>query len=271
MEHQILYIIHEKPFCSYGIVFNQEGKFQYALNPADVIAYQNQEKGKYILIDPIRKTIFEKESEEQAIELISSYFNLLYKEYSYVTDSNSFFDSVFSKIISEYDFSEKKLLDFGSGSNSYSKYFTDSEYVGFDINNNVTWDEIGNKHFDYVLCNFVLEHVANPVKIIERMSSVLKKKGILFLSVPSLSFYEFIKYYVFKRKMILPMVHFRTFGIKEFSGCLSFCHLIQILSKSELNIKKITGVFSIGKKNICVSVKPFCYFGNQVIIISEKS
>jgi len=43
---------------------------------------------------------------------------------------------------------------------------------------------IPNESFDYILCTNVLEHTLQPFRAIEEIHRMLKKNGILFLSVP---------------------------------------------------------------------------------------
>ena len=43
---------------------------------------------------------------------------------------------------------------------------------------------VDDDHFDSVFCNAVLEHVANPVEVVEEMFRVLKPGGYLYLCIP---------------------------------------------------------------------------------------
>lgn len=40
------------------------------------------------------------------------------------------------------------------------------------------------------MCCQVLEHVANPMEIVENMKNVLKSKGILYIEVPNENFFR---------------------------------------------------------------------------------
>ena len=51
-----------------------------------------------------------------------------------------------------------------------------------------------NVKFDLITCNFVLEHLDNPLRLIKKMLSLLKKHGLLYIEVPSgISFKKYNK------------------------------------------------------------------------------
>lgn len=270
IEKQILYVIYEKPLYGYGMVFDLRGTFQYAVNSFEVKSIKKNGSNTYIIIDSKENTLFDNEIDESAILLISSFFGQLFKENSLFMDSKLFFGDFFSKILLEYDLNSKKILDYGSGYDAYSEYFPNSEYVGYDLNKGLHLDTFQNESFDYVLCNFVLEHVPDIEKTVEQISTKLKSKGLLFIFIPSLSFFEFIKFYVLKLKMAIPIFHFRTFGFKSFPGCVSFHSIRKIMDRYNIRQKKNAGIFQFNNKNFQIKIKPFCYFGNQTLIIGEK-
>jgi len=266
----ILYVIYEKPIYGYGMVFDLKAAFQYAVDPLDVKNIKENDFNTYIIIDPKEKTLHDNEIDEKAFLLISSFFDQLFKKNSLVTDSKPFFDDIFRKILLDYDFNSKKILDYGSGYDTYSGYFPNSEYAGYDLNKGAHLDDFQNEYYDYVLCNFVLEHVASIERTIEQISTKLKSKGICFISIPSLSFSQFIKYYVLKLKMEIPIIHFRAFGYKSFPGCVSLQSIRKTMERYNIKQKKVAGIFRFNNKNFQVKIRPFCYFGNQTIIVGEK-
>jgi hypothetical protein len=270
IEKLILYVIYEKPLYGYGMVFDPKGVFQYAVYPSDVKNIKENGLNRYIIIDPKEKTLHNNEINENSILLISSFFDQLFKKDSLVMDSKPFFDDIFSKMLLDYDFNSKKILDYGSGYDTYSKYFPKSEYVGYDLNKEIHLDDLQNETYDYVLCNFVLEHVSNIEKTIEQISIKLKSKGLFFIFIPSLSLFEFIKFYVIKLKMEIPIIHYRTFGYKSFPGCVSFQSIRKTMEKYNIKQQQISGIFRINNKKFQIKIKPVCYFGNQTIIVGEK-
>ena len=266
----ILYVIYERPLYGYGMIFDLNGTFQYAIEPFDVKNIKKEGLNKYIVIDPKDRTQFGDKIEKDAILLISSFFGKLFRENSLVMDSKSFFDDVLSKMFLEYDFNSKRILDYGSGYDSYSNFFPNSEYVGYDLNKGLCLDAFHNESYDYVLCNFVLEHVPNIENTIEQISTKLKSNGLLFIFIPSLSLSELIKYYVLRLKMEIPIFHFRAFGLKSFPGCISLRYVRKTMEKYNIKQKKITGIFQVCNKIFQVRISLFRYFGNQTIIIGEK-
>jgi SAM-dependent methyltransferase len=89
------------------------------------------------------------------------------------------------------------LLDVGCGTKPYSSLFLVDEYVGLDIDSEIsrrrgiaeklydgTRFPFDSQHFDVVLCNQVLEHVFNPDEFISELHRVLKPGGQLILTVP---------------------------------------------------------------------------------------
>ena len=82
-----------------------------------------------------------------------------------------------------------KLLDVGCGSKPYENIFNVEEYIGVDIDNEITRDKkkadffydgkdlpFEKEIFDIVLCSEVVEHVFEPNKFLNEINSVLKKK-----------------------------------------------------------------------------------------------
>jgi SAM-dependent methyltransferase len=57
-----------------------------------------------------------------------------------------------------------------------------SEYI--DYNYDIHDLKFADDKFDVVVCNAVLEHVANPIKAISELTRVLKKGGLIWVEVP---------------------------------------------------------------------------------------
>lgn len=96
------------------------------------------------------------------------------------------------------DFSNKNILDVGCGIKPYEELFNASSYTGIDINNggHINRDKLPDKfyngveipfpdnYFDVVICTEVLEHIAEPGKLLNEIRRVLKVGGEIYLSVP---------------------------------------------------------------------------------------
>jgi SAM-dependent methyltransferase len=90
-----------------------------------------------------------------------------------------------------------RLLDIGCGSKPYKKLFVVDEYVGLDIDSEITRKRnmaevlydgklfpLPSNSFDSALCNQVLEHVFNPDEFLSEIYRVLKPNGKLLLTLP---------------------------------------------------------------------------------------
>lgn len=91
-----------------------------------------------------------------------------------------------------------KMLDFGCGRKPFENLFSVDEYIGVDMQQSghdhtrskadMFYD--GNRlpftdeYFDSVFSSEVLEHVFNPDEILPELNRVLKKGGLLLLTVP---------------------------------------------------------------------------------------
>jgi SAM-dependent methyltransferase len=90
-----------------------------------------------------------------------------------------------------------RMLDLGCGSKPYRDLFDVPEYIGLDIDSEVsrrrgvadlfydgTRFPFDDARFDVVLCNQVLEHVFNPDEFLAEMRRVLVPGGRVVLTVP---------------------------------------------------------------------------------------
>lgn len=89
------------------------------------------------------------------------------------------------------------LLDVGCGTKPYRDLFKTDTYVGLDIDSESSRSRgtadafydggqfpFNDAQFSSVLCNQVLEHVFNPEKFIGEIHRVLRRGGMLLLTVP---------------------------------------------------------------------------------------
>lgn len=90
-----------------------------------------------------------------------------------------------------------RLLDVGCGTKPYRDLFSVSEYVGMELDSELTRQRgvadvyydgscfpFEDASFDAVLCNQVLEHVFNPDDFVGEIRRVLRPGGRLLLTVP---------------------------------------------------------------------------------------
>ena len=127
-------------------------------------------------------------------------------------DLNKRLRIIFEEMLSEGEVSGRSLLDVGCGTGWFSRRALQSgAYVtSLDVGDNLLDEvgkkcegirtgtpgpvyvkgdvcelEFGNDTFDVVIATEVIEHTVNPMKAIQEMYRVLKKDGILVLTVPN--------------------------------------------------------------------------------------
>ena len=89
-----------------------------------------------------------------------------------------------------------KILDVGCGSKPYKKLLSSEDYIGIDIatstHNSCAFDKVfdgvnipyEDQFFDNVICTEVLEHAADPVRLMSEIKRVLKPGGHALITVP---------------------------------------------------------------------------------------
>jgi len=166
-----------------------------------------------------------------------------------------------------------RTLDVGCGTKPYEKYFNSSEYVGLEIENTIHHDvtkadyfydggkfPFNNNEFDSVVTNQVFEHVFNPDDFLYEVNRVLKKNGILLMTVPFVwdeheQPYDFARYSSFGIKSVLEKKGFEIVEQKkiapDFSVILQLinAYLYKITFKISL-IRKIATVLIMFPLNI---------------------
>ncbi len=126
-----------------------------------------------------------------------------------------------------------RLLDIGCGSKPYKKLFVVDEYVGLDIDSEITRKRnlaevlydgklfpLPSNSFDSALCNQVLEHVFNPDEFLSEIYRVLKPNGKLLLTLPFVwdeheQPYDYARYSSFGLKSLLEKNGFHILDHKK--------------------------------------------------------
>ena len=131
------------------------------------------------------------------------------------------------------------LLDIGGRGKPYAPLFEGrvTHYYVVDIENEGTVDVVGdakkiplrNNTVDVVLCTQVLEHVNDPVAVIDEIKRVLKPKGVLLLSAPGIfcqhgSPGDYFRYMPQGLEWLLR--DFRQVNVKAEAGTLSSFFLV---------------------------------------------
>lgn len=120
-----------------------------------------------------------------------------------------------------------KTLDVGCGQKPYEKFCNSSEYVGLEIDTaknrkfkkadyfyDGTIFPFKECEFDSIIINEVFEHVFNPSEFLNETNKVLKREGILLMSVPFVwdeheQPFDYARYSSFGLKFILEKSGFK--------------------------------------------------------------
>lgn len=157
---------------------------------------------------------------------------------------------IFDDLLIE-DITGKLLLDAGSGTGWFSReaILRGAKVVSLDVGENILAQVamkcnservIGSvldipfedKHFDIVLSSEVIEHTPNPLKAIQEMYRVLKKDGILALTVPNRIWHPAI---VIANK-------FKLRPYEGYENWVSWFELQRWLNETGFSIVKIKGI-----------------------------
>ncbi len=267
-----IYVLNDHAVKNTSLVFDSSGTFSFALNSSDVKRYINETSEEHVIINPSMKSVFSAPNEEWAISCISKYFGEIFGENSPIIDSSKYLLDIYSIILNKYDLGNKNVLDFGCGNRTYNSMFKNSKYVGYDLDiNSQNGDSLKRDFYDFVLVNFVLEHVANPFSTLDLISGCLKGNGKIIVSIPILTFQHYLLHILGFKKLRLPIFHFRAFGLTNLKGCISISQLIKSLEKNNIAITEIISLTNKSKGLKTQIKKPFSFFGNQMIIVGEKN
>ena len=127
---------------------------------------------------------------------------------------------------------ELSVLDAGAGDCFAKRFFTgpNHKYTAMDLDNNEAESDIvgdiqkmlfEKNKFDLVLCLEVLEHIPEPQLALKEIFRVLKKEGVLLLSVPLMvvGFHnDFYRFTHLSLKMILEDAGFKIKKIRPVGG-----------------------------------------------------
>ena len=180
-----------------------------------------------------------------------------YKSEEYISHTNSnksFIDKIYQrvrkrtlqsklKLINSFNFSDKKLLDVGSGTGDFLatckndnwKVFgvepsqearSISEKKGIVSMNNLS--ELKENNFDVITLWHVLEHVENLYEYLEILQSKLKPNGILIIAVPNYKSYD-SKYY---------KEHWAAFDVPRHLWHFSQSSIEKLFAKFSMKVEK---------------------------------
>lgn len=144
-------------------------------------------------------------------------------------------DLIWNDLVSASKYAKGKMLDIGCGNKPYYGIFKNKVdiYVGIDkfskyadIKEDFFKAKISDNNYDTILCTQVLEHVENPQELLIKMNKILKRKGILIMTIPFIGslhevptdYFRFTKYSIEK---LLTKAGFEIKYIKEEGNWIS--------------------------------------------------
>jgi SAM-dependent methyltransferase len=159
---------------------------------------------------------------------------------------NNVEDIVKEVLLKYYKKREKlKILDVGCGNKPYKRiienYCQVEEYIGIDYYNAKYADieldlnkekiPFPDDYFDLILCTDVLEHLYNPIFVINEMRRVVKNNGFLIISTPFLfpihdKNYDYFRYTDLFYKRLFDEFGDEIILIKKSNSLFSFPLLI---------------------------------------------
>lgn len=93
-----------------------------------------------------------------------------------------------------------------------------------------------SKKFDLIIMNHTLEHLENPVQVIDKCRKLLKPKGILYIDLPNFDSFS-LKFQKSNWPLLLPKEHLWHFTEK------SFKEIFDKMNFKILSVEKASGVW----------------------------
>ena len=138
------------------------------------------------------------------------------------------------------------LLDIGCGSKPYENLFLNlKKYLGLELENQKSEGSVAdyfydgkkipfdNETYESIFCTQVLEHVFEPDNFLYEISRVLKKDGLMIITLPFIwdeheQPFDYARYTSFGLKYILEKNNFKV--VKQVKICNNFSAIIQIIN-----------------------------------------
>jgi len=121
-------------------------------------------------------------------------------------------------------------------------YLDDATHPGVDVQDL----PFGDRSYDFVLCNHVLEHVPDDHAALRELARVLRPSGVAVLTVPG----DFSRMQTVRFEGELPNGHFRDYG-RDFVDLLeSVFARVRPIDMSELDLKTQSMSFAIRRGDL---------------------
>ena len=191
--------------------------------------------------------------------------------------------------------SKGKILDVGCGNSPFKHLLDNSrtQYYGLDIEDSFDFNyhrtdityfngnqiPFEDNYFDSILCTEVLEHVPNPLVLVNEMYRVLKSDGKIILTVPFSARYHYIPhdYYRYTPSSLMSIFsHFDNIKIEARGTDITVIgsKIIVVFFRQILNMRKI-GFQAILSLIIFITGLPFLFLsllaGHLSLILNAGS
>jgi len=143
--------------------------------------------------------------------------------------------------------------------------------IHFDFNkdNIENFFKLIENKYDYIICSDVLEHLINPLDLLEKLKNNLNENGKIIISIPNIMHISVIYNLLFKMDFpytesgILDKTHLKFFTEKSFKRELNKLSLYNINTHYQNGYKSKILSYIFGKKILN-------YFTRQIIYIIQK-
>lgn len=252
-------------------------------------------------VDPSVKSSLKTKEAHHFNRIFSFYLSSIFQRDSYQVDSFFLFSHHLKKYIDKFLSPGSLALDVGCGSGYYAKYMAsrNAKVYALDIASNMSKhfvDEgsqvlftrgdatdmpFDSDKFDFVLCPFILEHVADVETAVREMFRVLKKEGHLLMAIPVIPVKMLLPR--LNKRLYLDFIHLRAFSSLPFSFSwkMSVFELLRFVKRSNGIIVKYESIFASPSKDgeynnnfkgaIMKHLWPVKYFGEQAIVLCKKT
>ena len=128
-----------------------------------------------------------------------------------------------------------------------------------------TWIPLRDGHFDIVFMGEVLEHVWNPLILLQETHRVLKNGGLLVITTPNPYHLANVISFWFKREFEDDPDHKIIYDLKSLSN------LIRYTGFRLLKVRTIKIFIPFLKKIFTSDIRPFSHMGANLCVIAKKT
>jgi len=165
----------------------------------------------------------------------------------------------------------KRVLEVGSAEGGFRQYFNDDcEYWGIEPNKeaadrsratlfkvicsdfNSAKAQLSIGYFDLIVCNDVIEHMADPTAFLTAVQPYLGSKGAVIGSIPNVRFFQNLvnlllrKDWKYEDSGILDRTHLKFFTLKSLIRLFNFCNYeIEVIKGINSEVLELGNVKSI--------------------------